>query len=104
MTCYSPSRHYLSAGLIAVGLAAFSGWVAFSWPPAWIAAVLFVASAFILLGLALQPAIEIYEHHLAVGRKIIPWSDIRRLDRTSWISPLLIPLTLTGDRRILLVY
>src|SRR5687768_10179461 len=97
MTCYSPSRHYLSAGLVAVGLAAFSGWVAFQWPPAWIAAVLFVASAAILLALALQPAIEIYEHHLAVGRRIIPWTEIRRLDRTSWISPLIVHLTMAGD-------
>jgi len=104
LTCYSPSRHYLSAGLIAVGLAAFSGWVAFQWPPAWIAAVLFVASAAILLALALQPAIEIYEHHLAVGRRIIPWTDIRRLDRTSWISPLIVHLTLQGDRRMIVVY
>jgi hypothetical protein len=104
LTCYSPSRHYLSAGLIAVGLAAFSGWVAFQWPPAWIAAVLFIASAVILLALALQPAIEIYEHHLAVGRKIIPWSEIQRLDRTSWISPLIVHLTLAGDRRIMIVY
>jgi hypothetical protein len=104
MTCYSPSRHYLSAGLIAVALAAFSGWVAFQWPPAWIAAVLFLASAAILLVLAMQPAIEVYEHHLAVGKRIIPWNDIRRLDRTSWISPLIVQLTLTDERRILLIY
>jgi len=104
MTCYSPSRHYLSAGLIAVGLAAFSGWIALQWPPAWIAAVLFLASAAILLALALQPAVEIYEHHLAVGKRVIPWKDIRRLDRTSWISPLIVQLTLADDRRIVLVY
>ena len=104
MTCYSPSRHYLSAGLVAVGLAIFSGWVAMQWPPAWVAAVLFIASASILLVLALQPAIEVYEHHLALGKKIIPWSDIRRLDRTSWISPLIVQLTLTGDRRVTVVY
>ena len=82
MTCYSPSRHYLSAGLVAVVLAVFSGWVAVQWAPAWVAAVLFIASASILLVLALQPAIEVYEHHLALGKKIIPWSDIRRLGRT----------------------
>ena len=104
MTCYSPSRHYLTAGLTAAVLAVFSGWVALGWAPAWIAAVLFVASASILLILALQPAIEIYEHHLAVGKRIIPWTEIRRLDRTSWISPLIVQLTLTGDRRFTLVY
>lgn len=104
MTCYSPSRHYLSAGLIGVGLAVFSGWVALQWPPAWIAAVLFVASAAILLTLCLRPAIEIYEHHLAIGKQIIPWSDIRRLDRTSWISPLVVHLTLSDERRVVVIY
>jgi hypothetical protein len=104
MTCYSPSRHYLSAGLIAVGLAVFSGWVAVSWAPAWIAAVLFVASALLLIILALQPPIEVYEHHLAIGKKLIAWNDILRLDRTSWISPLVVRLTLIGDRRVTLIY
>lgn len=104
MTCYSPSRHYLTAGLVAAVLAVLSGWVALGWAPAWIAAVLFVASATILLILALQPAIEVYEHHLAVGRRIIPWNEVRRLDRTSWISPLIVQLTLTGDRKFTLVY
>jgi hypothetical protein len=104
MTCYSPSRHYLTAGLVAVGLAVFSGWVAWNWTPAYVAASLFLATAAILIVLALQPAIEIYEHHLAIGKRIIPWNEILRLDRTSWISPLRVHLTLTDDRRVTLLY
>jgi hypothetical protein len=104
MTCYSPSRHYLSGGLIAVGLAAFAAWAAVQWPPAWVFAVLFGAVASILLILALQSPIEVYEHHLALGKRIIQWQEIERLDRTSWISPLIVHLTLLGNRRVLLVY
>jgi hypothetical protein len=104
MTCYSPSRHYLTAGLIAFALAAFSGWWAYGWAPGWVATVLFVLSGSALLLLAMQPPIEIYEHHLAIGKKIIPWSEILRLDRTSCISPLIVHLTLTGDRRLTLIY
>lgn len=104
MNSYPPSRHYLSAGLVGLALAAFSGWVAVNWAPAWIAAVLFVGSAAILLVLALQPSVEVYENHLALGKRVIQWSEIRRLDRTSWISPLVVQLTLSGDRRITLVY
>ncbi|MBC7925938.1 MAG: hypothetical protein H7039_09810 [Bryobacteraceae bacterium] len=104
MNTYSPSRHYLSAGLTAVVLAVFSGWVAVQWPPAWIASVLFLGSAAILLILAIQPSVEVYEHHLALGKRIIQWAEIRRLDRTSWISPLVVQLTLTGERRVTLVY
>jgi hypothetical protein len=104
MTCYSPSRHYLSAGLTALGLAGFSGWVAWRWAPAWVAAVLFVISAAILLVLALQPAVRVCEDYVAIGRRLIRWNEIQRLDRTSWISPLVVHLTLVGDRRVLLVY
>jgi len=104
LNTYPPSRHYVTAGLAALVLAAFSGWVAIQWAPAWIAAVLFIGSAAILLVLALQPAVEVYEHHLSLGKRIIPWSEIRRLDRTSWISPLVVQLTLTGDRKVTLVY
>jgi hypothetical protein len=104
MNTYPPSRHYLSAGIAAVVLAVFSGWVALQWSPAWIAAVLFIGSAAILLVLALQPSVEVYEHHLALGKRVIQWSEIRRLDRTSWISPLVVQLTLTGERRLTLVY
>ena len=75
MNTYPPSRHYLSAGIAAVVLAVFSGWVALQWAPAWIAAVLFVGSAAILLVLALQPSVEVYEHHLALGKRVIQWSE-----------------------------
>ncbi|MDZ4800749.1 MAG: hypothetical protein SGI92_21530 [Bryobacteraceae bacterium] len=104
MTNFPPSRHYLTAGLAAVILAAFSGWVAMQWSPAWIASVLFAGSAMILLLLAIQPSVDVYEHHLALGKRVIQWNEIRRLDRTSWISPLVVQLTLTGERRVTLVY
>ncbi|MBI3278474.1 MAG: hypothetical protein HYZ57_01380, partial [Acidobacteria bacterium] len=105
MTCYSPSRHYLSAGLVALAFAALSGWIAaIQWAPAYIAAVLFVASAAILLILALQPPIQISDHHLTIGKRAIVWSDIERVDRTSWISPLVVYLTLAEGKRVLLVY
>jgi hypothetical protein len=104
MTTYPPSRHYLTAGLVAVVLAVFSGWVAMQWAPAWIASVLFVGSALLLLILAIQPAVEVYDNHLTLGKRIIHWNDIRKLDRTSWISPLIVKLTLTGDRQVTLIY
>jgi hypothetical protein len=104
MTCYSPSRHYLSAGLVALGLAGFSGWVAMQWAPAYIAAFLFVLSAAILVALALQPPIQVCEDHLAIGKRIIGWNEIERLDRTSWISPLIVHLALSENRRVVLVY
>lgn len=62
-----------------------------------------MASAAVVLYLALRPPVEIYETHLKIGVKAIPWTQIRRLDRSSRL-PLVVRLTLADKTRILLVY
>lgn len=105
MTRYVPSRHYLEAGVVALALGAFSAWYGFvRWAPAYVAAVLFLATAGALLYLAFRPPIEICETHIAIGRRHIPWAEIRRLDRTGWLSPLIVHITLFDNRHVLLVY
>lgn len=104
MTRYTPSRHYFSAGFIALGLAAFSAWCGFRWTPAFIPTALFVLSSALLLFLALRPPIEICETHLKIGKLIVPWAQVHNLDRTGWISPLILHITLADGRRLLLIY
>lgn len=104
MTRYSPARHYLWFGIAAVVLAGFSGWLGLGWSPAFIPAGLFVLTAAALFAMAFRPAIEIQEGYLSVGKRHIPWMDIRRLDRTGWISPLILRITLYDDTRMILVY
>src|SRR5690242_8183305 len=104
MTRYLPARHYLSFGIVSVALAVFSGWLGVDWPPAFVPAVLFLLSAVLLFLMAFRPAIEIHEEYLAVGKRIIAWMDIRRLDRTGWISPLIVRITLFDDSRLVLIF
>jgi len=104
MTRYTPARHYLTFGIVAAGLAGFSGWLGRGWAPAFIPAGLFVLSAALLLALAFRPTIEIHEGYLSIGKRIVPWMDVRRLDRTGWISPLIVRMTLFDDSRLILVY
>jgi len=104
MTRYLPARHYLSFGIVAVALGVFSGWLGMGWTPAFIPAALFLLSSVLLFLMAFRPAIEIHEEYLAVGKRIIAWMDIRRLDRTGWISPLIVRITLFDDSRVTLVY
>jgi hypothetical protein len=104
MTRYLPARHYVSFGIVAAVLACFSGWLGWEWAPAFIPAGLFLATAVILFILALRPAIEVHEGHLAIGKRIIPWMDVRRVDRTGWMSPLIVRMTLFDDSRQLVVY
>lgn len=104
MSRFSPSRIYLIAAAIILGLAVFSGWCGFNWPPAWIASGLFAACGVALLLLAFRPVIEIGDSALAIGKRIIDWRRIRRVDRTGWVSPLVVDLTLDDDSRVRLVY
>src|SRR5258708_7656458 len=104
MTRYSPSRTFRYLGFAALGLAVVCGWFGTQFMGAWIPAVLFVLTATVLLTLAFQPGIEVHESHLAIGKRVIPWGEIRRLDRTGWVSPLVVNLTLHNDQRLLLVF
>jgi hypothetical protein len=90
--------------MVAVGLAGFSAWLGFDWTPALIPAALFFLSAVLLFALAFRPAIEIHEGYLAVGKRIVPWMDVRRLDRTGWVSPLIVRMTMFDDSRLILIF
>jgi hypothetical protein len=87
---------------------AISGIAAARWPAMWIAMSvwggLLALGGSCLLLLALRPAIEIHERYLAIGRRAIPWSDVRRLDQTGWNAPLVVYLTLSDERRLPVVY
>lgn len=104
MTRYVPSRHYLQAGMAAVVLGAFSLWCGRTWGPAYVAGGLFLLSAAALMLLGCRPPIEIHETYLAIGRRGIPWADIRRVDHMGWMWPLVVRFTLADQTRALLVY
>lgn len=101
---FTSSRVYVSLTLFAVGGALFSAWNALRWAPSWIAAALFALSALALAAVTLRPVIEIYETHLAIGTRVIPWRDVRRVDQTGWNTPLLVILALHDGQRIHLLY
>ena len=104
MMRYLPARHYLSFGIVAFVAAVFFGWLGLGWAPGFIACPFFLLSGAILIYMAYRPAVEIHPHHLSVGGRTIHWLDIRRVDRTGWVSPLIVRLTLFDDSRVLLIY
>jgi hypothetical protein len=104
MTRYAPSRFYLTSAAVAMGLAAFSGWIAVTWLPALLPALLFLGSAALLLTLALQPVIEVQDTYLQIGSRLIQWSEIRRVDQTGWAAPMVAYLTLADGSRVRLLY
>jgi hypothetical protein len=104
MIRYQPARHYLIFGIVSLALAVFCGWLGVSWTLAFVPSGLFVLTASVLFVLAFRPAIELHPHHLAIGRRIIHWMDVRRIDRTRWESPLVVRITLFDDSRMHLIY
>ena len=104
MTRYSPSRHYLTAGFAALAGAVLSSWLAFRWMPSLVPSLLFFLAAIVSIYLALRPPIEIHPHHLRIGNNVLPWDEIRGVDRTGWVSPLVLFLTLAEGERKLLIY
>lgn len=103
ITRYRAPRQYLWFGLIALGIAGFSGWVAWRWPYAWISVGLSLATSIVVFALAACPKIDIYESQLKVGRRSISWPQIKRLDRIT-IVPLVVRLTLVEGKRVFLVH
>src|ERR1700730_8619724 len=103
ITRYRASLYCRWTGFIALAIAGFSVWVALRWPYAWIAAGLALASAAAVFLVAFAPVIEVYESHLKVGGRAIPWAHIRRLDRIFSI-PLILRLTLADKRCALIVH
>jgi hypothetical protein len=104
VTRYTPSRYYLFAAFGSMAVALQLSWVGFHFTWAWAPAVLFALLAGVLLALARRPAIEIHPHHLRVGNRSIDWADIQSVDRTGWLIPLIVLLTLTNGRRVVLVF
>jgi hypothetical protein len=104
MSRYVPARHYISFGIVALLLAGFSGLLAWSWPQAVVPAALFALVSTTLLWLAARPAVKTFDSHMEVGKMLVPWQDIRRVDRTGWISPLALKLTFFDDETMLLIY
>ena len=104
MTRYLPARLYRWFGVTAVGFSALSGWLGTQLPAAFIPAGLFLLTAGLLFFMAFRPAVEIHEGYVSIGSRIVPWMDIRRLDRTGWISPLIVRITLFDDSHLILVY
>ncbi len=109
MSRYVPSRHFLHAGLAAILLGVVMAWCARGWLPLHMVASLsagglFLLTAGLFLLLAFCPPIEIHDAYVAIGRRRIPWADIRRVDHSGWLSPLIVRLTLVDHSRVLLFY
>ena len=105
MTRYSPARYYLGFATAALALAGGTAWFGLKVTPvSFVASALFVLTAALLYALGLRPSIEVHETYLLVGKRMAPWMEIRAVDRTGWIAPLIVRLGMADGSRIRLIY
>jgi hypothetical protein len=101
---FLPARMYAR-----VGWAALAGSVAcvlcgFRAPLAFIPALLCVITAALLFWLAARPPIRIGESQFNVGDRAVAWREVREINRSRFLSPLVLFIKLTNTRRKLLIY
>ena len=101
---FLPWRHLTTFGFLALALGGFCAWLGRFWVGSYVVAGLFVVSGAILFLAAFQPVVEIHDRFVRIVNEMVPWNQIRRLDRTRWISPLLLYITLVDDRRMRVFY
>lgn len=98
---YRPSRRYAIFAALALFTSVLSAALSTYWGLPWmLAAALLGLTSLFTLFIALRPAIEIHGTHLIIGKRIVFWNEVQRLDRISvlnrepWAAPLLLRLTL----------
>lgn len=104
MNRFASSRHFLYMGSVALLLGSMSGWVAYQWLPALIPATLFLFTALLLFWLNFQPAIEVTDREITIGKRTIRWSAITKIQTTGWLTPLVLRLTTEDGQKVMLIY
>jgi hypothetical protein len=101
---YSPSRLYARAGWIGLVGAAVCVVCGLRASFAFIPGFLCCVTSACLFLLASRPHVMVAEAQLLVGTRAIAWRELREVNSTRLISPLVLHLKLTNNRRKLLIY
>lgn len=101
---FVPSRVYARVGwaMLAGSLLCVLG--TFRESLALIPALAFAGGATALFWLAARPPIRIGETQFNVGERAIAWREIREINRSRFVSPLVLRLRLTNSRQKVLIY
>lgn len=104
MEVYQPSPLYARVGWAALAGSFVSVACGFRAPLAFIPGFLCAATAALLFWLAARPPIRISGGQFNIGERAIAWREMREINSTHLVSPLVLKLKLTNSRRKLLVY
>lgn len=101
---FVPSRLYSRVGWAALAGTVISVLCGFRAPLAFIPGVLCGLTAFAVFWLAARPIIRIGESQFNLGERAVAWREVRELNSSRFLSPLVLRIKLTNARRLLLIY
>lgn len=101
---FLPSRLYARVGWAALAGSLVCVLCGFRAPLAFIPGVLCAITSAGLFWLAARPAIEVSEDQFNIGDRAIAWREVREVNRSRFLSPLVIKLKLTNSRRKVLIF
>ena len=101
---FVPSRVYARAGWATLAGSLLCVLGAFREPFALIPGLAFSAAAAALFWLASRPPIRIGETQFNIGERAIAWREVREINRSRFVSPLVLRLRLTNSRQKVLIY
>ncbi len=101
---YLPSRSYARVGWAALAGSAVCIACGFQARYALIPGALCALTALLLLWLSLRPPIRVGHNQFNIGERAIAWREIREVNRSRFVSPLVVRLKLTNSRRKLLIF
>jgi hypothetical protein len=101
---YKPSRVYARAAWIAAAGSAACVLYGVRAPLAFIPAGLCALTAVALFWLSARPIIRVGENQFNIGERAIAWREVREINSSKFVSPLVLSLKLTNSRRKLLIF
>ena len=101
---FVPSRLYARVGWAALAGSLVSALCGFRAPLAFLPGILCAATAVGLFWLARRPAIRIGDAQFNIGNRCVDWREVREINSSRFLSPLILRIKLTNSRHATLVY
>ncbi|MBV8707652.1 MAG: hypothetical protein JO182_08940 [Acidobacteriaceae bacterium] len=101
---YTPSRLYARVGWAALAGAIVCTLCGFRAPLAFIPGVLCALTAGGLFRLSALPHIRVGVTQFHIGERTIAWQEVREINSSRFVSPLILKLKLTNSRRRMLIF
>src|SRR5271168_3574503 len=101
---YAPSRVYARFAWVALGCAIFASLAGLASAYSFIPAVVCASAAAVLFWLAGRPNIAVGDTQFSIGDRSVSWREVKEINSTRFVSPLVLDVRLTNSRRKWLVY